>query len=101
LPNALVEALECGCSIVSTDCQSGPKEILDDGKYGRLVPVGDVNALAEAMMETLKEGSHPADAQWLAQFRVENVVDQFLAFMGLPPQNRRMKNLSKVDATSH
>jgi glycosyltransferase involved in cell wall biosynthesis len=39
--NTLVEGLACGCSVVSTDCPHGPAEILDQGVYGRLVPVGD------------------------------------------------------------
>ncbi len=50
----LVEALMCGCSIVSTDCpQGGPREILDDGNYGELVPVDDENAMAEAIAKSL------------------------------------------------
>ena len=40
-------------SVVSTDCRSGPSEILEDGKWGRLVPVGDWRAMAEAIIDTL------------------------------------------------
>lgn len=53
LPNVLLEALACGCPVVSTDCPSGPHEILDGGRFGRLVPVGDDVAMATAMAETL------------------------------------------------
>lgn len=51
--NVIVEALGCGLSVVSTDCLSGPREILADGEYGKLVPVGNDEKLAEAMESLL------------------------------------------------
>ena len=52
-PNALIEALACGTPCVATDCRSGPREILADGRLGPLVPVGDAVALADAMHRVL------------------------------------------------
>jgi glycosyltransferase involved in cell wall biosynthesis len=55
LPTVLIEALGCGCPVVSTDCPSGPREILQDGRLGRLVPVRDAAALAEAILAALQD----------------------------------------------
>ena len=52
-PNALVEAMACGTPVVATDCPSGPAEILDGGRFGRLVPVSDAIMLGESIVRTL------------------------------------------------
>ena len=77
--NVIVEALEAGTPVVSTDCQSGPREILSDGQFGRLVPVGDAVALAAAMADSLAathdRGALKARAQ---DFSIDKAVDQYL-----------------------
>jgi glycosyltransferase involved in cell wall biosynthesis len=78
LPNALIQALACGCPVVSTNCPTGPMEILQGGKYGYLVPVGDVDALAQAILQSLRGDHRKPPAEWLDQFRVEPVVEQYL-----------------------
>lgn len=53
LPNVLVEAMMCGCTPVATDCPTGPREVLDGGRFGYLVPVGDRAALAAAIDQAI------------------------------------------------
>jgi glycosyltransferase involved in cell wall biosynthesis len=82
LGNALIEALACGTPVVSTDCPSGPREILDGGRFGPLVPVGDAAALADAIEQVL---DHPPAADSLrarAQvFSVERAADAYLELL--------------------
>jgi len=79
LPNALIEALACGCPVVSTNCRNGPQEILANGAFGPLVPVGDDQALAEAIIQTLE---HPPHADRLrsraADFDIHTIAEQYL-----------------------
>ena len=62
---------------MATDCPSGPREILADGRYGRLVPVADVPALAEAMASSLAEGRRPPPPESSLPFDSDRVVDQY------------------------
>jgi len=55
LPVSLLEALACGVPVISTNCPSGPSEILKDGKYGMLVPVNNSNALSGAIINILEK----------------------------------------------
>jgi glycosyltransferase involved in cell wall biosynthesis len=54
-PNALIEAMACRIPVISTDCSSGPKEIITSGVNGLLVPVGDVDILADAILKVLTD----------------------------------------------
>jgi glycosyltransferase involved in cell wall biosynthesis len=83
LPGVLIEALACGAPVVSTDCLSGPSEILDGGKYGHLVPKEDVEALANAIIASLKGDHRKPPASWLDQFKSEHVVKEYLKILGL------------------
>ena len=77
-PNALIEALACGTRIVSTDCPSGPREILRGGDFGALVPMGDADALAQAILTALAEASAPARQQARAgDFDLETAVSRY------------------------
>jgi glycosyltransferase involved in cell wall biosynthesis len=78
LPGTLIQAMACGCPVVSTDCPSGPREILAEGALGPVVPVGDVEALADAMIQAL---SGPRRTEALTararMFSLEQAIDGF------------------------
>jgi glycosyltransferase involved in cell wall biosynthesis len=80
LPTVLIEAMACGCPVISTDCPTGPDEILEGGKYGRLVPVGDIVAMSEAMLQVLET---PTDRDGFVSramfFSLDNSVSGYLA----------------------
>ena len=83
LPMVLIEALGAGAAIVSTDCHFGPRELLDDGRLGRLTPVEDAKSFATAVEAELAEpdvghGMRRAErAEWLRRFDQEVVTSQY------------------------
>lgn len=87
LPGVLIEAMACGAPVVSTDCPSGPHEILEGGRWGCLVPVGDVAALTRAMSDVLatpREALPDVRAR-ARDFDQERAIDAYLRVLGLPP----------------
>lgn len=82
LPTALIEAMAAGTRVISTDCKSGPAEILNYGEYGRLVPIGDVEKMAIAIEESLK---NPIASDILkqrgAEFSLAKSADEYLRVM--------------------
>lgn len=96
LPTVLIEALACGCQVVSTDCPSGPAEILANGKYGRLTTVGDDAELATAIEATLDS---PQPVEMLIErahdFAPEAVIDDYESFIQqyVAPAEREQKSV--------
>jgi glycosyltransferase involved in cell wall biosynthesis len=79
LPTVLIEALACGCPIVATDSPGGVREILDGGRWGRLVPLGDHEAMKDAILRTLDDPPKPERLRRRAmEFHVDRVVDRYL-----------------------
>lgn len=80
--NVLVEAMAAGLKIVSTDCPEGPAEILDHGRFGRLAPCGDAEALARAIEKSLAESPQPERQRArAAELNNETNVDRYLELM--------------------
>jgi glycosyltransferase involved in cell wall biosynthesis len=80
----LVEALALGTPVVAADCPSGPREILQDGKYGSLIPVDDHEAMAERLVRILADPPPREFLQQAAQpFEVGRAADAYLEAMGI------------------
>jgi glycosyltransferase involved in cell wall biosynthesis len=77
LPTGLIEALAIGVPIVATDCLSGPREILHNGRFGTLVPVGDCKALARAMLASLELPRCAAPAEAVRPYTLDFALDEY------------------------
>ena len=84
LPNVLVEAMMCGCTPVATDCPTGPREVLQNGTYGYLVPMRDSGAMAAGIEQAL---DRPINAELLSEaispFQEDSVIKRHFHVLGL------------------
>jgi glycosyltransferase involved in cell wall biosynthesis len=80
--NVLAEAMACGTRVVSTDCPSGPAEILEGGRWGPLVSVGDVTGLTNAILRQLDSGVPSGMVESVtARFHEDRIVEQYLELL--------------------
>ncbi|GIW40470.1 MAG: glycosyl transferase [Candidatus Binatia bacterium] len=94
--NAVAEALACGCPVVATDCPGGTRELLDDGRYGVLVPVGDAAAVARAVESVLDAPPDRAALRARArEFAPERIVPRYLEVLR---EIRRAAAFSELEA---
>lgn len=84
MPGALIQAMACGARVVSTNCPTGPDEILEDGRWGELVPMGDARAMADAVERVLAARS-PDPRKRAMAFEEPEAVTRYLAALGFAP----------------
>ncbi|MFT4177981.1 MAG: glycosyltransferase [Thermomonas sp.] len=79
----LVEALAAGTRVIATDCDYGPSEILENGRFGSLVPVENAEALADAMLDSLRnpDSSTRPGNEWFEQFTATEAARQHVALI--------------------
>lgn len=82
LPTVLIEALACGTPIVSTDCPSGPSEVLENGKWGQLVPLGDAQALSDGIGNAMCQERDVGIAR-AETFNVKNATLKYMKVLGI------------------
>jgi glycosyltransferase involved in cell wall biosynthesis len=94
----IVEALACGCPVVSTDCPYGPREILADGRFGRLVAADDATAMARGLEQALSiQPDRRLLVERAAQYSVERAADAYLTLLA---QARAQDTHVRDDQTS-
>jgi glycosyltransferase involved in cell wall biosynthesis len=81
----IVEAMACGCTVVSTSCPSGPSEILEDGKFGTLVPVGNPELMGTALIDALRSPrAGERNVARAKEFSLSASVDGYVGLMKAP-----------------
>lgn len=84
LPNVLIEAMAAGCTLVSTDCPTGPREVLQDGKYGHLIPMHDPVSMANAIKEALENPiSSELTEEAIMPFTEQSVIKKHQQVLGI------------------
>ncbi len=78
LPNVLIQAMAVGAKAVATDCPSGPSEVTDGGTLAPLVPVDDVEAMAEAISATLRSEARELPEEWRNRYDLKAVTAEYL-----------------------
>ena len=97
MPNSLVEAILCGTPVVATDCKSGPREILENGRLGALVPPDDPQALANALegavqnLEAFRNRANSAQPLIAERFSLSRGLKRFDEFISLAQQRFEAK----------
>ena len=86
LPSVLIQAMRCGCPVVSTDCPSGPREILSDGKYGLLSDVGNEITLSQNIIDVLNDKTLQIELskngiERSKDFSIDNIGKEFLEIL--------------------
>ena len=79
--NVLFEAMACGAPVISTNCPGGPKEILENGLWGKLVPVANLDVLTDTILKTLNEKNHSNSFKRANDFRIDIKVEEYIKLM--------------------
>lgn len=80
-PNVIQQALACNTAIVATDCPGGTAEVLENGRWGRLVPTGDPHAMANAILATLGDRKNPEGNKRALDFDTSRTADRYLQLL--------------------
>ena len=84
MPNVLIEAMMCGCTVVSTNCDTGPGEIIQNGKNGYLVPIKNVKKLSKSIIYAIENPiSKFALTETIKPFKARNVIQRHFKLLGL------------------
>ena len=74
---AIVEGLACGVPVISTDAPCGPREILKDGEYGELVPMDNLELLAQAVVRVIEDGGKKVPDEAWRRFELSRIVERY------------------------